>query len=155
MISDCHVALLPSDPERSLAMLAAWLRTTTGDVWRVIAGDPRSTAGRDRATPAASSKPTRQIEECSNILGASSGWIHRSVAPLPCVFFDPDTLPTGPRGVLDQVIRCVQGLQFEACVPPVLLVSEMTLPMEASILNLTYSLGGCNAVWDALTVFRI
>jgi hypothetical protein len=56
-------------------------------------------------------------------------------------------LPTGPCAVLDQAIHCVEGLQFEACVP-LLFASQMTLPGETSILNLSYTPYGLNAGYD-------
>jgi hypothetical protein len=66
-----------------------------------------------------------------------------------------DTLPTGPRGVLEQVTYVFAGLQYEPCVPPVLFALQIILPGEAPIMNLSYSLGGCNAVWDALTKLTV
>jgi hypothetical protein len=112
---------------------------------RTTAQDPMGsrTTGWSRS-PAASSKPTRQIEESANILGVDSPWTSRSVAVLPGFQF-MDSLVAGPGAVLDQVIRCVQALQFEACVPPVLFDLKTTLPSEASILNLTYTGSGSNA----------
>jgi hypothetical protein len=56
-----------------------------------------------------------------------------------------DDLLTGPRAVLQQVIPLFKGLQSEACVPPVLFDLADTLPMKASILNLSYTYGGSNA----------
>jgi hypothetical protein len=36
------------------------------------------------------------------------------------------SLPTGPCAVLDQAIRCVEGLQFEACVPTFCLANDLS-----------------------------
>jgi hypothetical protein len=69
------------------------------------------------------------------LLGLDNLHTSRSVALLPCLFVFVGSLPTGPRAVLQQVIRCVRGLQFEACVPPVLFASQMTFPRKVSILN--------------------
>jgi hypothetical protein len=55
-------------------------------------------------------------------------------------------VPTGTYAVLQQAIRGVEGLQSEACVPPVLFAFAGIVPREASILNLTYILGGSSAV---------
>jgi hypothetical protein len=34
------------------------------------------------------------------------------------------SLPTGPRGVLEQVTYVFAGLQYEPCVPPYFLISR-------------------------------